>query len=383
MSVRAELLERVLAAAPDSGALHQPTLAPRAWEYVKDCLDSGMVSTSGEWVTRLEAALSESTQAPEVIATISGTAALHVALLAVGVQSGDEVLVPPLTYVSTANAVIHANAVPHFVECEPVTLGVDPEKLERYLARVLRAGAEGATNRATGRRVAALLVVHVLGHPVALEPLARLCERFDLRLVEDAAQALGSEYQGQAIGCLGDLGVISLNGNKMVTAGGGGAVISRDRLLARRVRHLVSLARTEGSPYEWDAVGFNYRLPALNAALGAAQLERLPDLVTAKRHQAGRYRSALEGSRSARFVDEPPGCRSNFWIDAALLAPEIAASRDAMIADGARRGLGMRPAWPLLSELPMYRRCPSMVTEVAADLQRRLVQLPSDVGAML
>ena len=320
--------------------------------------------------------LAERCGVARAVAVVNGTAGLHIALLLAGVTPGDEVLVPALTFVATANAVAHCGAVPHFVDSESRTLGVDPEGLERHLQQVAVAGPDGPVNRDTGRRIAALMPVHVFGHPVAMDSLNALAARWRLAVIEDATEALGSRYHDRPAGSLAGLAVLSFNGNKIITTGGGGAILTDDPALADLARHLTTTAKR---PHPWlfehDRVGYNYRLPNLNAAVGCAQLEQLDGILTAKRRLAGLYQEALSGRAGLAAVTEPPGCHSNYWLNAVLVSDRTA--RDALLAAGHAEGLLLRPAWRLLSTLPMYQACPKAPLPVAESLEARLVCLPS------
>jgi perosamine synthetase len=359
-------------------ALHEPTLGGGEWSYVRECLDAGEVAACGRFVTRFEEELAACTGATHVVATASGTAALHVGLLLAGVGPGEEVLVPGLSFVATANAVRYCGAVPHFVDVEERTLGLDPGRLEEHLSRQTELRRGGCWNRVTGRPVRTVLAVHTLGHPVDLDALAAVCNRFSLALVEDAAAALGSFYRGRHCGTLGRFGVLSFNGNKIVTTGAGGAILTDDGELAQRARHLISTAkRRHPWAYFHDELGFNYRMPNLNAALGCAQLEQLPDFLARKRVLAARYREALGQVAGLRVFDEPPPGRSNHWLSILLLDAERATDRDELLQAGQRDGLELRASWTPLHRLPMYIECPRMNLEVAESLAERIVTLPS------
>lgn len=361
--------------------LHEPRLAGNEWAYVKECLDSAQVSSLGRFGARFEQGLEAFTGAGHAVATASGTAALHVSLIVAGVRPGDEVLTPALTFVATANAVRYCGAIPHFVDSEERSLGLDPLRLEAHLAEETEMRGEGCWNRATGRPLTAVLAVHTFGHPADLDALERVCQRFRLTLLEDAASALGSWHRGRHAGTVGRVGALSFNGNKIVTTGNGGAVLTNDAELARRARHLVTTAKR---PHPWaffhDEVAFNYRLSNLNAALGCAQLEQLPDFVARKRALARRYREAFREIQGVRVFEEPPYARSNCWLSALLLDPAYAASRDEILARAHRAGIRLRPAWTPLHLLPMFAGCPRMDLTVAETLAARLVSMPSSAG---
>jgi perosamine synthetase len=365
---------------PGAAPLHEPVFAGREWQYLKDCLDSTYVSSVGPDVNRFEADLAALTGARHAIAVVNGTAALHVALLIAGVGRDDEVLVPALTFVATANAVAYCGAVPHFVDSEQGTLGVAPASLRDYLASISELRGGVCVNRQTGRRLRALVPMHTFGHPADLDGLLAVAHDYRLHLVEDAAESLGSTYAGRHTGTFGLLGILSFNGNKTVTTGGGGAILTDDAELARHARHLTTTAKI---PHRWeyrhDETGFNYRMPNLNAALGRAQLEQLPRFVEAKRALYRRYADSFAGIPGTSIFAEPAGSRSNYWLQTLVLDAAQAPRRDEILAATNDAGLMTRPVWQLLNELPPYADCPAMPLPVATDLARRLINLPSGV----
>ncbi|MHC8508118.1 MAG: LegC family aminotransferase [Rhodospirillales bacterium] len=360
-------------------ALHEPVFEGRERDYVKDCLDTGWVSTAGAYVEKFESMLCEITGAGHAAAVVNGTAALRLCYQLVGVRAGDEVIVPALTFAATANAAAHLGAVPHFADCEDAALGLDPAALDKHLGEIIRAENGAAVNRRTGRRIAACAVTHVFGHPARVTELAEVCARYDIALVEDAAESLGSYFEGRHLGRFGRIGALSFNGNKIVTAGGGGAVITDNAELAARAKHLSTTAKV---PHPWnfthDEVGYNDRMPNINAALGCAQLEQLEDFLNLKRALAAHYRKAFAGLNGVHFVDEPPGAKSNFWLNAVLT--DGIEARDAVLAASNKAGFQTRPAWDLLHTLPMYADNPRADLKTAEWAQARAVTLPSGVG---
>jgi len=375
-----EILVRVRRCLPEGASfpLHEPTFEGNEWIYLKRCLDSGWVSTAGTYVDEFEARLTAVTGARFAVATVNGTAALHACLKIAGVRAEDEVIVPALTFVATANAVRYCGALPHFADVAEATLGLDPDRLARHLHSAAEVRDGACYNRATGRRIHAVVPMHTFGHPVDLEPLGQACREFRLTLVEDAAESLGSRYRGQHTGTLGLLGALSFNGNKIVTTGGGGAVLTGSPELARAARHLTTTARVAaGWEFVHDEVGYNYRMPNLNAALGLAQLERLPDLIRRKRALAARYRAEFAGFHGGRVFEPPAWADSNHWLNALLLDGDDAAERDAVLRALNDNGIGARPAWRLMHRLAMYRDCPRMDLAVAESLERRVINLPS------
>jgi perosamine synthetase len=366
------------AVGPGPVGLHEPQFAGNEWRYLKECLDSSYVSSVGKFVDRFEADLASYTGAKHAVAVVNGTAALHVALLLAGVQAGDEVLVPAMTFVATSNAVSYCGAVPHFVDSEESSLGMDPHALREYLARVTESRGGLCLNRDTGRVIRAVVPMHVFGHPVDIDGLLSVVHEFGLVMVEDAAESLGSFYHGVHTGTFGLLGTLSFNGNKTITTGGGGAIITDNAQLASAAKHLTTTAKV---PHRWayrhDQVGFNYRLPNLNAALGCAQLEQLPGLLAAKRRLYEGYAQAFASVPGVRLVTEPSGCRSNYWLQTLVLDPAAAGERDEVLALSNDAGFMTRPVWVLNHRLPAYRNSPRMSLPVAESLEQRLINLPS------
>jgi perosamine synthetase len=358
--------------------LHEPEFAGREWDYVKECIDTGWVSSVGSFVDRFERDLAAVTGCAHAVATSNGTSALHICLLLAGVRPGDEVVMPTLTFIATANAVSYAGAMPHFVDSEAVSLGVDAAKLDAHLRDVATIEGGVCIHRRTGAAMRALVVMHVFGHPCDLDALAEVAARWKLVLIEDAAESLGSTYRGRHTGNVGAVSALSFNGNKVVTTGGGGAILSNDAALAKRAKHLTTTART---PHRWsflhDEVGYNYRLPNLNAALGCAQLERLASFVERKRRLAARYRAALVDVDGASFLAEPPGTSSNYWLNAVVLDPAHAGERDALLAALNDAGYMARPLWTLMHRLPMYAACPRGDLTIAEQMEARVVNVPS------
>ncbi len=359
-------------------ALHEPQFGGREWDYVKDCLDTGWVSSVGSYVDRFERDLRETTGAAYASATSNGTSALHICLLLAGVQPGDEVLVPALTFIATANAVSYASATPHFVESETCSLGVDAVALEAYLRDTAERRGADCFNLRTGARIRALVVMHVFGHPCDLDALEALAASWHLVLIEDAAESLGSRYKGRHTGNVGRISALSFNGNKVITTGGGGAVLTNDTALGRRAKHLTTTARV---PHRWnflhDEVGYNYRLPNLNAALGCAQLEQLSGFIRRKRQLAARYEAAFANVVGLKFLCEPNNTEGNFWLNAVVLEPDQAPQRDQLLSALNDAGYMSRPIWTLMHRLPMYAACQRMPLPVAESLEARVINIPS------
>lgn len=358
--------------------LHEPRFTGNELAYLKECLDTTFVSSVGKFVDRFEADLAAFTGARHVVAVVNGTQALHVALLLGGVVANDEVLAPALTFVATANAVSYCGAVPHFVDSSEKTLGLDPLALREYLSDVAEMRDGQCVNRSTGRVIRAVVPMHTFGHPVDMESLLAVASDFNIAVIEDAAESLGSYIGGRHTGTFGLVGTLSFNGNKTITTGGGGAILTNDTALARRAKHLTTTAKV---PHRWnfdhDEIGYNYRLPNLNAALGCAQLERLPELLASKRALFEQYRSAFAKVERVRLFAEPEGCHSNYWLQTLLLDESVAAERDAILAATNEAGLMTRPTWTLMHRLKAFTASPRMPLPVAESLERRILNIPS------
>jgi perosamine synthetase len=375
-----EALQNILPRERDVIALHEPYFNGQEWSFVKDCLDSGWVSSRGRYVDRLEKQLEEYTGASYALAVVNGTAALHICLLLAGVSANDEVLIPALTFVATANAVSYCGAVPHFIDSEERTLGADPYKLDKYLQEIAVVRSGICINKKTGRTIKALIPMHTFGHPADMDPLADLGRTFNLELIEDAAESLGSYYKGQHTGSIGKAAILSFNGNKIITTGGGGAILTNDKSVFDLARHLAAQAKL---PHQWsfhhDMVAYNYRMPNINAALGCAQLEQLPAFIEKKRALALRYQEALAGIDGIKVFQEADYARSNYWLNVLILDEEHACHRDRLLELTNKNGIMTRPAWTLMNKLPMYQSCPHMDLSGAESLERRIINLPSSV----
>jgi aminotransferase in exopolysaccharide biosynthesis len=357
--------------------LHAPVFNGRERDYVLDTIDSTFVSSVGAYVDRFENQVAQYTGSLRAVAAVNGTAALQVAMRLVGVQRGDLVITQPLTFVATCNAISYLGAEPVFVDVDRHTLGLSPQAVNNWLEEYAYIDGEGVCRtRSDQRAVRACVPMHTFGHPVELDQLVAVCQRWNVALVEDAAESLGSLYKERHTGTFGRVGILSFNGNKIITTGGGGMILAGEEL-GKRAKHLTTTAK-QPHPYEYvhDEIGYNYRLPNLNAALGCAQMERIEEFVDVKRTLASRYKELLSGS-SLQFVDEPEGCRSNYWLNAVICADRV--ERDALLKATNDKGVMTRPIWALMSHLPIYAHCLRGDLLNAEWLEARVVNLPSSV----
>lgn len=358
--------------------LHAPRFEGNEEKYVLDAIRSGFVSTVGAHVQDFERSIAAFTGAKHAVATVNGTAALHAAMLVGGVMRGDEVITQAVTFVATCNAIRYCGAEPVLVDVSRRTLGMSPESLAGFLERHAEVRDDGLCwNRTTGRVLRACVPMHNFGHPVEIEAIKAICDRYSIVLIEDAAESLGSYYHGRHTGLVGTHAAISFNGNKIITTGGGGMIITDDDEIARKARHITTTAK---KPHSWlyihDELGYNYRLPALNAALGCAQMEVLPDYVERKRALAKRYAAWFDGE-GYQFVLEPDGAKSNYWINAFLVGDRE--ERDRVLEYANANGVMTRPIWTPMHTLDMYCNCPRADLPNSEWLDDRLVNIPSSV----
>lgn len=356
--------------------LSVPNISGEEWTYVRECLDTGWVSSVGSFVDRFERELAAAVGAELAIATVNGTAALHVALLLAGVEAGDEVIVPSLTFIAPANAVRYTGAFPTFVDVDDRYWQIDPDSVEAFL----RDGCsrEGGTlrNRATGRRVRAMVVVDILGHPADLGRLHALATEYGIQVVEDATESLGASYEGKPLGSITPLTAFSFNGNKLLTTGGGGMLVTNDETLAKRARYLTTQAKIDPIEFVHGDVGYNYRLTNIQAAVGVAQLERLDEFVAIKRRIAARYREAVAPLQGVSFMPEAPWAKSACWLATIRLARDAASgSRDLLRTLGGA-GIQARPLWQPLHLSPAHKASYSMPCPVATQLQEECLSIP-------
>lgn len=358
-----------------------PHLCGNEWDYVKQCLDHNWVSSAGAFVSQFETRMAETANARYAVATVNGTAALHMALLVAGIDPDDEVLVPTLTFIATANAVRYVGGWPVFVDAEPTHWQMDPELVENFLDRGCQYKNGILINRTTGRRVRALMPAHILGHPVEMDSILKLARRYDLLVIEDAAESLGALYKSQPVGSLGDVGCFSFNGNKIITSGGGGMFVTNNQQLAERARFLSTQAKADSLEYIHTEIGYNHRLTNILAALGSAQLEQLPQFVLAKREIAANYREQLGNLPGISHFSESPACDCSYWISAIRVAKEdFGIDSRGLHHELQAKNIQTRPLWQPMHASTAHAGSQALLSGVADQLYSECLNLPSSVS---
>ena len=358
--------------------LHEPRFIGNERKYVLDAIDSTFVSSVGKYVDQFEAMMCDITGAKYAIALVNGTNALHLALMLVGVKKDDEVLTQSLTFIATANAISYCNAKPHFVDVDKETLGLSPTLLEQHLEEIAEMRNGFCYNKNTNKKISACVPMHTFGLPMYIDELVKVCNKYNIPVVEDAAESLGSYYKEQHTGTFGLIGTYSFNGNKTVTAGGGGALVTNDETLAKRAKHLSTQAKM---PHKWeyrhDEIGYNYRMPNLNAALICAQLEQLEMYVENKRELSDMYFEFLKNNKNISVIREVEDAKANYWLNAVLLENEKA--RDEFLTFTNENGIMTRPIWTLMNKLEMFKNCPKADLTNSEWLEDRIVNITSSV----
>ena len=357
--------------------LHEPRFIGNEKKYLNECIDSTFVSSVGKFVDEFEEKIASYTGAKYAIATSNGTSALHVSLLLANVEQNDEVITQPLTFVATCNAIRYCGAQPIFVDVDRDTMGLSPSALKEFLENNTSVKKQQCVNNKTGRVIKACVPMHTFGHPCRIDEIKDICNKYYIFLIEDAAESVGSFYKDKHTGNFGRVGVMSFNGNKIITAGGGGCIITSDKTLAKKAKHLTTTAKV---PHKWnfnhDMIGFNYRMPNLNAALLVAQLENLENFIHGKRKLAGMYEEFFN-SVDYDFVKEPMECKSNYWLNSLILKNKQ--QRDEFLNETNSQNIMTRPIWTLMNKLPMFGHAQCGDLTNSEWLEKRVVNIPSSV----
>ena len=355
--------------------LHAPVFTGNEKEYLNDCIDSTFVSYVGKYVTKFEEMTAQYTGAKNAVAVVNGTAALQIALQTGGVERGDEVITQPLTFVATANAISHAGAIPVFIDVDLKTMGMSAERLKDFLKLNCEVKYGFCINKTSGRKVSAILPMHTFGHPCKIDEIVETANMYNVPVIEDSAESLGSFYKGKHTGTFGLAGIISYNGNKTITTGGGGMILTDDEEFAKKARHITTTGKV---PHKWeyvhDAVAYNYRMTNVNAAIGAAQMEKINDYISNKRETASLYRKFFSNS-GIEFFTEPENSLSNYWLNVIILKDKN--ERDSFLRYTNETGVMTRPIWKLMNKLDMYRDCQSGNLDNAEWLEERVINIPS------
>jgi len=361
--------------------IHEPFFIGNEKKYLINCIDSNTVASVGSYLLKFESRIKKITKTKYVVPVINGTSALHMALIGAGVQSGDEVLMPSLNYIASANATLYCGAIPHFVESEEITLCVDPNKLENYLKLISKKVGKKLINIKTKRIIKSLICLHVFGHPAQINKIKDICNHYNIILIEDAAEALGSYYRNKHVGTFGEIGILSFNGNKIVTTGAGGAILTSNKRIYNKLNHLSKTAKIP-HPYlfNYDHLGYNYRIANINAALGLAQLEKLSFFVKKKRQLFLRYKKIFSKIKKVRIFQEPINCRSNYWLQVLLLDKAFSNLKNIIIKKTNKKHMPTRPLWNLLHTIQYLKKFPRMKLEVSEGLYKRIINLPSSAN---
>ena len=358
--------------------LHVPTFRGNEKKYLNECIDTTFVSSVGKFVDRFEEMMVDYTGTQKAVVCVNGTNALHMAMLLVGVERDDEVITQALTFIATCNAISYIGAHPVFIDVDKDTMGLSPDAMEAWLKENAEIKGESCYNRRTGRRIKACVPMHTFGHPVHLDKLVEVCNRYHIELIEDAAESLGSFYKGKHTGTFGKIGAISFNGNKTITTGGGGMLLFQDETLGNYAKHLTTQAKV---PHRWefvhDHIGYNYRMPNINAALGCAQLEEIDHILANKRETAEKYKQFFSDKENIQFFTEPEGSTSNYWLNAVLLNDKEEQLKFLEYTNN--HAVMTRPIWELMNRLPMFKDCETDGLQNTVWFADRVVNIPSSV----
>lgn len=383
-----EVINRIqlaIGSANDFIPLHEPEFTQLDKKFVNDCIETGWVSSVGSYVEQFENLVARQCNSSYAVAVANGTVGLELAMKVAGVQADDEVLIPALTFVATANAAHHLGAIPHFIDSSETTLGVDPHALRAYLRAIGTTRYGTLYNKNTKRPISCIVPMHVFGHPIDMEGLSQVASEFGLIVIEDAAEALGSKFTGRACGSFGTLGVVSFNGNKIITTGGGGIILTSNEELAQKAKHLSTTAKiSKNWAFEHDQPAYNFRMPNLNAALGVAQMLQLKDRIKQKRILAHRYIASFEDFTSGKIFQEPDRSESNYWLNTLILQSGTSREcRDMLINTLNEAGYMVRPAWELMHQLKFHASSPRAPLPVSEQLAARIINLPSSAKLAL
>ncbi len=364
----------------NKATLHSPNFIGKEKKYLEECIKTKVVSTTGKFITRFEDKLRKYTNSKYVTLVNSGTSALQLSLIISGVKENDEVLVPAMTFTATAHSVMYLKAIPHFVDSELNTFGINVSKLRKYLNQISIVKNGKCINKKTKRTIKAIIPVHIFGHPCKIDEIIALSKEFKLKVIEDAAESLGSFYKNKHTGTFANIGILSFNGNKIITTGGGGAILSNNKKIDNAVKHLAATAKIK-HPWEYihNELGYNYRMPNLNAALGLAQIEKINKILNNKLKIFSRYKKIFTNNPYVDLVDEPINCKSNYWFQTIMLKKNFTTHKDKLISDLNNNGFQCRPSWKLLSDLKHLKKYPKMDLANAKFIFSSVINIPSNI----
>jgi len=366
---------------PNKIGLHEPTINYDDIRSVIKSLKNKQISGEGPYVSRFEKRLSKIVNSRYVICTSSGTSALHVACKIIGLKKNDEVFMPNLNYISSANAVLYCGGIPHLVDISNKTLGIDPVKLEMYIKEISYIKNNKLYNKFSGNIIKAIIPLHTFGHPCEIASIIKIAKRYKLKCIEDSAEGLGSKFKNRHVGTFGQIGILSFNGNKTISTGAGGALITNDKILEKKTRILINLSK---KPHKWDynysSLGFNYRMPNINAALGCSQIKKLKTIILNQRNLYNYYQLQLKGSKLGKIFKEPKNCKSNYWLQTFILNKSSKILRDAILNKTNSIGIPTRTAWQLLHNVDYLKDCPRMKLNVSKNIFNKIINLPSSIN---
>jgi aminotransferase in exopolysaccharide biosynthesis len=377
-----ESIKKVIGKGPQQ--LHEPLFIGNEINYLKKTIEKNFVSTSGEYVKKFERYLEKITKAKYAIAVVNGTEALYITLKVCGIKNEDEILVPALTFVGTVNAIVHSGGQPHFIDSNIETLGIDFIKLNNYLDKITIFSNGLTINKFTKKIIRGIVPVHIFGHPCQIDEINKVAKKFNLIVIEDAAEALGSFYKNKHLGTFGVAGCLSFNGNKIITTGGGGAVITNNKKIAKLIKHLITTAKVN---HQWefihDKVGYNLRMPNLNAALGLAQIENLSKFIKAKRILYKKYKEIFDNVEGVSLFKEITNAKSNYWLQTLILDKKNIKFKNKILKLAHKNSIFIRPAWKLISDLKPYKKKQKMNLSGAKDIFKRVINIPSGQDLIL
>jgi perosamine synthetase len=364
--------------------LHEPTFCGNELKYLKESIKKNFVSTSGPFVKKFEKKIKDYTKSKYPVAVINGTQALFIALKILGIKNNEEVLVPALTFVGTVNAISYLGADPHFIDSKINNFGIDCKKLDIYLKKIIKFVGKKSVNKLTGKTIKAIVPVHIFGHPCDMQGVIKIAKKYNLRVVEDAAEGLGSFYKKKHLGTFGDVGCISFNGNKIITSGGGGVILTNNKKLANQAKHFVTTAKT---PHKWeyihDNIGYNFKMPSINAALGLAQIEKINFFLNAKKKLYEKYKEQLGGIEGVTLYKAEKYSNSNYWLQTIILDSSHKYLKEKILSLSYKKKIYMRPVWKLISDLKPYMKKQKMNLSGAKEIYDRAINLPSSQSLIL